>query len=234
MSNRQALLVCLALFALLLSHQPAKTRQSRTDNSGRPELGAETSRSPLPPAPPIRENFDGRPQLSLFPRLGDFRPEEDDRERLPYWRNYLLHLQKISGVTAPDSATGNRVFSFRNIKGLAAVGYFSPLKVSAGTTYRVAFKIKAELPEGGSAGVGIIEFDRFLWLAEQYPQSLDDQHRTGVHAGFKLSASSDWIERSFTFTTGPDSGMIHLTLFREGAANRQPVLLDDISIEKME
>lgn len=189
---------------------------------------------PLPPTPPLRETFEGQPQLSLFPRLGDYRPENDDEERLPYWHTYLEHLRKTSGVVRTDSDGVNQVFSFRGIKGVDSVGFFSPVAVKPNTSYQVSFDIKVELPAGSSTGIGIIEFDQFLWRTEQYPQSIDGQHRTGTHAGVRLSSSNNDTEQRFTFTTGPETGMIHLILFREGQADREPVLLDNLAIEKLE
>ncbi len=52
-----------------------------------------------PPAPPIFEDFEGMPQLSLFPRAGDYRPEDGD-EKLPYWATFIDHLRRTSGVVA--------------------------------------------------------------------------------------------------------------------------------------
>ena len=50
-----------------------------------------------PPRPPIFEDFQGAPQLTLFPRAGDFRPEEGS-DRLPYWNTFIEHLIKVTGV----------------------------------------------------------------------------------------------------------------------------------------
>ena len=233
MNNRQVILISLALFAVLLSHQPEL--QAKTASPVRQTTSAAGSNQPqaIPPRPPIHENFDGRPQLSLFPRLGDFKPEEFDQNRLPYWRSYLAHLQKVTGVTSKEAGGGNQSFAFRTIKGISSVGYFSPLAVEPNTVYKVAAQIKVELPKGGSAGIGVIGFDQFLWRGEQFTQTLDNKHRTETHAGVKLTESCDWTEQMFTFTTGPDTKMVHLVLFREGTANRKPMLLDDISIEKV-
>lgn len=40
---------------------------------------------PAPPTPPLREDFEGAPRLSLFPRLGDYRPADEDTEQLALW-----------------------------------------------------------------------------------------------------------------------------------------------------
>jgi len=183
-----------------------------------------------PPATPVVESFEGAPQLSLFARLGDYRPEDDDSVALPFWRTYVEHLVKISGVAVVDDG-GNRAFALRGIKGLDSVGFFSPLAISPDTAYEVSFRARTRLPEGGTAGVGVLEYDRFLWISEQYAETLDRQHRRGMHAGVVLSGGNDWERHAFRFTTGADTGMIHLILFREGAAGRDPVFFDDIRIE---
>lgn len=183
-----------------------------------------------PPAPPVFESFDGTPQLSLFARLGDYRPEDGDSVALPFWRTYVEHLVKISGVAVVDGG-GNRAFALRGIKGLDSVGFFSPLAVSPETTYEVSFRARTWLPEGGTAGVGVLEYDRFLWISEQYAETLDRQHRRGMHAGVVLGGVNEWERHAFRFTTGADTGMIHLILFREGAVEREPVFFDDIRIE---
>lgn len=188
-----------------------------------------------PPAPPITENFDGEPQLSLFPRAGAFRPEDDDSEGLSYWKTFLDHLLKTSGIAGGAGRDGGRAWSLRSIKGLDSVGFFSPLAVEPETTYRLTFAIKGELPEGGEAGVGVLEFDRFLWIGDQFTETMVREHQTGSHEGVRLRGKrEEWQEESFTFTTSAATGMVHLILFREGEAGRPPVFFDDIRIAKLE
>lgn len=183
----------------------------------------------VPPAPPLLESFDREPVLSLFPRVGGYRPEEGD-ETFPYWVTFIDHLTRISGVAQPPR-TGNRAWNFRSINTLDSVGWFSPVAVQPGTAYTVSFKLKAELPAGGTAGVGILEFDKFLWVGEQYPESLVKQHARGAQPGLRLTGNPDFEPRSFTFTTGPDTRMVHLVLFREGTHSRNAIFFDDISIK---
>lgn len=215
---------------LLLACQPDDER-SRSKPRG-PSRQAALQGPPRPPEPPIFETFDGAPQLSLFARLGDYRPESDDSIALPFWQTYLEHLLKTSGVV-PVDGSGNRAFALRAIKGLDSVGFFSPLAVTADTSYEVRFLARTTLPDGGTAGIGILEFDEFLWVGEQYPQSLDDQHRRGEQAGVTLDGTNDWTAQTFRFTTGPDTGMIHLILFRDGTPSREPVFFDDIEIQRI-
>ncbi len=233
-----------ALAALLIfgCQSERATDGSRGDPAGRPDITApdrpavsaqEKSQppEPVPPAPPLVETFDARPQLSLFPRIGDFRPEESDEVRLPFWRTYLEHLLKTSGVVAVDT-NGDRAYAFRSIRGIDSVGFFAPLEVMPATTYRVSFRIKTDLPEGGSAGLGIIEYDEFLWVGEQYPESLDSIHRSGEHPGVRVTGRQEWTEQTFTFTTGFNTRMVHLVLFREGTPDRNQVLVDDVAIRR--
>ena len=183
---------------------------------------------PAPPTPPLLESFDREPVLSLFPRAGDYRPEEKD-ERIPYWATFIDHLVKISGVVQ-NPETGNRAWSFRGINTIDSVGWFSPVAVQPNTGYTVSFRLKADLPADGVAGIGILEFDEFLWVGEQYPESLVKQHIRGAQPGLRLTGTPDFEPRSFTFTTGPETRMIHLVLFREGTHSRNGVLFDDIAI----
>jgi len=186
---------------------------------------------PLPPAPPLSETFDAAPQLSLFPRVSAFRPEDDDKEGLSYWGTFIDHLLRTSGVAEKSGRDGSRSWAIRSLKGVDSIAFFSPLEVKPQTTYRVSFALKGELPEAASAGIGILEFDEFLWLGEQYPESLLRQHQTGALEGVRLQGKQQWQEHSFTFTTSPKTRMIHLVLFREGAEDRKhPVLFDDIRI----
>lgn len=228
MSNRLALLISLALCALLLSYEfTDKERPPQVPAAEAPQVDEQAA--PQPPAAPLMEDFEGKPQLSLFPRLGSYRPEQDS-DKLPFWNSYILHLQKTSGVLRNEQS-GNQFFTFRTIRGLDSVGFFSPLAVSPNTRYQVSLRLSVDLPPGGSAGVGVIEYDQFYWLAEQYPESFDQLHRTGNHTGIRLTESAAWQKLSFRFTTGPETHMIHLVLFREGEANRAPVLVDDIALQ---
>ncbi len=180
------------------------------------------------PRPPVFENFQGTPQLSLFPRAGDFRPA-DGSDRLPYWSTFIEHLVKVTGV-AEEQVTGSRAWVFRSIKSIDSLGYFSPLGVEPQTAYQVSFTLAAELAEGASAGIGILEFNEFLWIPGQYTEETFKQHFRGSHEGKRLTGTSK-EEHTFTFTTGPETRMIHLVLFREGTHDRNSVMFDDIKIE---
>lgn len=181
-----------------------------------------------PPKPPILEDFQGPPQLTLFPRVGDFRPAEDS-DRLPYWNTFIDHLVKVTGV-AEDQGSGSRGWVFRSIKSIDSVGYFSPLAVAPQTEYTVSFSLIAELIKGASAGIGIIEFNQFLWIPGQYTEETFKQHFRGSIEGKRLTDTIKG-EHSFTFTTGPETRMIHIVLFREGAHDRNSLMFDNIKIE---
>lgn len=182
------------------------------------------------PSPPVFEDFQGEPQLSLFPRVGDFRPA-DDSDRLPYWQTFIEHLIKVTGV-AEEAASGSRGWAFRSINTIDSVGFFSPLAVEPQTAYKVSFKLKADLSEGASAGIGILEFNEFLWVPAQYTEEMYVQHFRGSHEGQRLTGETN-DEYTFTFTTGPETKMIHVVLFREGEHDRNNLLFDDIGIEKV-
>ncbi len=185
-----------------------------------------------PPSPPLFEDFEGAPKLSLFPRIGDYRPEKDDEVVLPFYDTYLEHLVRTAGVVGrPD---GGRAFLMRSVAKLESVGFFSPVAVEPNTRYRISARFKTDLPEGGRAGLGILEFDQFLWVAEQYPKSLVEQHQTAMQQGLELTGALDWQPQSFEITTGPRTRMIHLIFYREGIEDRSPVLLDDIEIVVVE
>jgi hypothetical protein len=191
---------------------------------------AETSASTAtktPPTPPVSEDFQGEPQLSLFPRAGDFRPADDD-ERLPFWATFIDHLTRMTGV-AEDKTSGNRAWLFRAIDTIDSVGYFAPLAVEPSTTYEVSFKLNTELPDAASAGIGILEFDEFLWLPEQYTEATFKEHFRASQEGLRLTGTVKG-SHAFSFTTGPDTGMIHLTLFRDGPQDNKGLLFDDIKI----
>ena len=183
-----------------------------------------------PPKPPIFEDFQGPPQLSLFPRAGDFRPE-DDSDRLPYWNTFIEHLIKVTGV-AEDQPTGNRAWAFRGIKTIDSVGFFSPLAVEPQSTYKISFKLTTELPEEASAGIGILEFNEFLWIPAQYTEELFQKHYRGIHEGIRVTGTTA-DQHTFTVTTGPETHMIHIVLFREGAHDRNNLLFDDIAVDEV-
>jgi hypothetical protein len=183
-----------------------------------------------PPSPPVFEDFQGEPQISLFPRAGDFRPA-DDSDRLPYWKTFIEHLIKVTGV-AEDQSTGRRGWTFRSINTIDSVGFFSPLGVEPQTEYQVSFKLTAKLTEGASAGIGILEFNEFLWVPAQYTEEMYTKHFRGSQEGQRLTGVADG-DYTFTFTTGPETKMIHIVLFREGTHDRNAVMFDDINIARV-
>jgi len=184
----------------------------------------------IPPQPPIYEDFQGQPQLSLFPRAGDFRPA-DDSDKLPFWKTFIEHLVKVTGVVV-DQTSEDRAWVFRGINTIDSVGFFSPLAVTPLTTYEVSFRITTDLAEGASAGIGIIEFDEFLWIADQFTEEIHNKHAIGAKDGKRLNGVNQRSEQTFTFTTSPMTKMIHLVLFREGTHDRNNVVFDEIRIEE--
>ncbi len=203
---------------------PAQDKESEEEQAKANQANQE------PPTPPIFEDFQGEPQLSLFPRAGNFRPA-DDSDRLPYWKTFIEHLIKVTGVVEENSS-GSRGWTFRGINTIDSVGFFSPLAVEPETTYRVSFKLTADLTEGASAGIGILEFNEFLWVPAQYTEEMYRQHFLGSQEGQRLTGKVEG-ERRFSFTTGPETKMIHLVLFREGPHDRNNLMFDDIGLEKV-
>ena len=205
--------------------ETAKKDQAATSNA------EESVEQPVPPRPPLFEDFQGEPQLTLFPRAGDFRPA-DDSDNLPYWATFIEHLVQVSGL-AEEKTTGNRAWRFRSINTIDSVAFFSPIAVDPQTTYQVSFTLMGTLPEEASAGAGILEFNEFLWVGEQYTEEIFQKHFRSSREGVRLSGTMEGTQ-SFTFTTGADSRMVHLILFREGPHDRNSVMFDNIRIEAIE
>jgi len=184
---------------------------------------------PTPPQPPISENFEGQPQLSLFPRIGDVRPEESTEE-FRFWTSFIDHLNRTSGIAADNRPDSKRCWSLRSIGDLESVAFFAPLAVEPSTRYRISAQLKTNLPEGAAAGLGIIEFREFLWIGEQFTAAQMQQYGLRTTQGARLTGKNDWTEAAFDFETGPETRMVHLLLFRDGAKDREPVFFDDIAI----
>lgn len=190
---------------------------------------AESVKNQTPPTPPIVESFEKEPQLSLFPRAGDYRPERES-ERYPYWNTFIEHIIKTSGPIKNETEDNKLSWALRGIKTIDSVGFFSPLAVQPATRYQISFRIKTELVDGASAGIGILEFSEFLWIGDQFTKAQMEKYSIGSKEGIRLTGTRDWEEQTFTLTTGAQTNMIHLIFFREGEHDRKPVLLDDISV----
>ncbi|HAD03438.1 MAG: hypothetical protein A2005_02255 [Desulfuromonadales bacterium GWC2_61_20] len=185
------------------------------------------------PGPPVRETFDGEPQLSLFPRTGSYRPEDDDKDGSSYWIAFIDHILRTSGMRPGAGRDGSKGWEIHGIKGLESVAFFAPLGVKPATTYRISFDFQGELPKGASAGLGALEFDKFLWIGDQFPKSLVEQHQTAHYPGVTLKGKNPWKSHAFTVTTSARGAMLHLILFRDGPMDRQkPVFFDNIVIEE--
>lgn len=225
----------LAFFILLLSIASGCDRGAVAPPSSGQASTAPATDPDRPPTPPLYEDFEGAPQLSLFPRIGDYRPAEAEEERLRYWKTYLQHVTKTSGplVLPPPQQQAGRVFALRSVAKLDSVGFFSPLEVQPDRSYLVSLKIQSELSPKAVFGIGVLEFDQFLWIGEQYTEELVNQHQTGIQAGLELRGQHPWQQRQFRFTTGPNTGMVHLVFYREGEEDRKPVLLDEIRVEPL-
>ena len=219
------LALALTLGACESKQEPPAEEPPATADSQPPE------EPPPPPTPPIFETFQEKPVLSLFPRAGDYRPAQDS-ENFAYWVTFIDHLSRTSGLVESKDERANRAWAFRSIDTIDSVGYFSPLAVEPATRYRVSFRLQTDLPEGASAGVGILEFDEFLWIGEQFSEEEVEEHQRDARDGMRLSGSVRLDDvQSFEFVTGPETRMIHLVLFREGPHNRTPLIFDDIRVE---
>ena len=206
--------------------------EKTTPAASAPNDAAQETTDLIPPTPPLTETFEAAPQLSLFPRAGDFRPEETE-ERFPYWKTFIEHIIKTSGPANIERDNSKLCWALRGIKTIDSVGFFSPLAVQPGTSYQVSLQIKTELAEGASTGVGVLEFSEFLWIGNQFTEAEATQYGTGSQEGIRLTGTRDWEEQTFSFTTGPQTNMIHLVFFREGEHDRNPILFDDISIKPL-
>jgi len=187
------------------------------------------SASPTPPTPPIGENFESVPQLSFFPRLGDFRPEQDE-EGYPYWNSFIEHIVKTSGLISDPDGGSRRCWSLRGVGNLESIGFFTPLAVEPGQRYRVSARMRTQFTNTATAGIGVLEFREFLWIGEQFSAALMQEYALGASEGTRLTGIHPWQKVSFDFTTSPETRMIHLVLFREGPMDRNPALFDDIAI----
>lgn len=225
------------LLLILLSACNKGQESSVATTSSTPTDSASAASADIPPPPPtapLRETFDGEPQLSLFPRTGAFRPEQEQAEAMGYWASFIDHIMRTSGVVQKAGKDGSNSWTIRGIKGLDSIAFFSPLGVKPATTYRVSFDFKGELPKGASGGVGVLEFDQFLWIADQFTEKLIREHQTAAHPGKSLTGNQEWKTHTFTFTTAPNTGMIHLVLFRDGVMDREkPVWFDNLAIEEV-
>jgi hypothetical protein len=214
--------------------QPATMQNSAALNPEPPALSNSTTLPDEverePPRPPLKEDFQGAPKMSLFPRVVDYQPEKGD-EAFGYWKTFIDHLIKITRVVE-NKSDGNRAWSFRSIDTIESLGYFAPVAVTPETDYSVSFDLKADLPEGASAGIGILEFDEFLWIGEQYTEDVYVKHFRNIHDGQRLTGLVDGTY-SFDFRTGGETRMIHIVLFRDGTHERKSLLFDNIEIKEL-
>ena len=217
--------------------EPDKATISQTTETAKEEITepAKEEVETSPPTPPLFENFQASPQLSLFPRAGAFRPDDDDEKGLAFWRTYIDHLIRTSGpIKTDEKEDANVVFGLRAVKGIDSVGVFSPLSVTPNTTYQVSANISCDLVEGATAGIGLLEFDLFMWIGSQYTEVIAKDHQVGSQTGVTLTGQVKDQEQKFTFTTGPNTEMIHLLFFRDGEHDRNPVTIDNVEIKAAE
>lgn len=231
---RTALILLTTLCLLIL---PGCQTEEQVTDTQKPATGADNQPPTVneveaqePPKPPIMEDFDGKPKMSLFPRiLDDYRPEDSATEGVDNWRTFLAHLKRVSGP-AMSSEAGNRGWQFHSVNTIDSVGYFSPLAVDPDSTYQVKFRIKTDLADGATAGIKVLEFSKFQWLGEQYPESLYRSIFVDQQAAPALTGQQDWTEQSFDFKVGPQTRMIHLVLYRQGPHDTNDVMFDDLYV----
>ena len=191
----------------------------------------EATNKPKPPTPPLAENFDGDPQLSIFPRVGKARPDPADSQQTGIWAAYIDHLLRTSAVAPREPGSPDRALTFKGFQGIESLGFFSPLAVVPGTRYTVSFSARGELGDSAGAGIGLLEYREFLWIGQQFTEEELGKYLTGTNTGARMQSSNDWQDYQFSFTAGPDTRMIHLIFYLDGENDNRPVFFDNIRIE---
>ena len=228
-------LLCLSGFACKSDEKatpllaPGAPQEEQAAGKGQ-EMKA-TDAEATPPGIPVSESFDREPQLSLFARVAAYRPADNDSEGLGFWTTYIDHIQRTSGMRPKSGRDESNGWIIHGIKGVSSVSFFAPLAVKPATRYHVTFDFKGNLPQEASAGVGVLEFKKFLWVGEQFTEELSKEYQSGSFAGITLKNKNEWKQHSFDFTTSPQAGMIHLILHRDGVMDREkPVFFDNIAV----
>jgi hypothetical protein len=180
----------------------------------------------------ISEDFEQEPKLSFFPRVGVYRPEDDDTKNLQYWRTYINHIEKTSGVVEGFGKDGGRILGLRSINGAPTLGLFAPLEVSASTDYNISFTCRSKLPEGARAGLRIYEFDSFVMQPSQLSMSQLEDHLVDLQSEAVITGQHEWDRMTLNFTTGDKTRMVHIYFFREGTHDRLPTMIDNITIKE--
>ena len=221
------LLLCLSCFACKSEEKTAPLLPAVDKEQGAIAPEAE----PTPPGVPVTETFEREPQLSLFARVASYRPADDDSEAVGLWTTENDHMQRISGMRPRSGRDNSNGWAMHGIKGMSSVAFFAPLAVKPATRYHVSFDFKGELPRDARAGISALEFKEFLWIGEQFTETLSKKYQSGSFPGITVKNKSDWQNYSFDFTTSPQAGMIHLVLYRDGNMDKeQPVFFDNIAI----
>lgn len=237
------LLLCLSLCACRSEKEgPASPavvspQQNSSPPSAMPASNAGTptpSNEPTPPGIPVTETFDREPQLNLFPRVAAYRPADDDSKGLSFWNSYLEHVLRTSGMRPGSGRNRSNGWVLHGISGLDSISFFAPLKVNPSAHYKVTFDFKGEIPKGGSAGIGVLEFKEFLWVDEQFTEAMCKEFQTGAYPGKMIQTGGEWKTYTFDFTVSPQAGMIHLIFYRDGVMQREkPVVFDNISVTEI-
>ncbi|AMV73336.1 hypothetical protein JCM30471_17390 [Desulfuromonas carbonis] len=190
-----------------------------------------TTATPRPPAPPLAETFDGEPQLSIFPRVGEVRPDPADGQQAGIWAAYIDHLLRTSAIVPEAEGSKDRALTFKGFQGVESLGFFAPLAVTPATRYTISFDCRGDLAEGVKAGIGVLEYREFLWIGEQFTRSENEKYLVGRQEGAQVQSSKAMQQYQFSFLTGPETRMIHLVLYLDGANGKNQVFFDDIEVE---
>ncbi len=231
-------IVTAVTIVLCLSCFSCKSEEKAVELSPAAAKGTEAARAeaePTPPAIPVTETFEREPQFSLFARVGAYRPTDDDSESLGVWTTDIDHIQRTSGMRPESGRDNSHGWVIHGIKEMSSISFFAPLAVKPATRYHVSFDFKGELPKGGGAGISVLEYTEFLWIGEQFTEVLSKKYQCGSFSGKGVKSRRDWQNYSFSFTTPPQAGMIHLILYRDGNMDSEkPVFFDNIAITEVQ
>lgn len=180
----------------------------------------------------LREDFEASPRLLLVPSVSGIQTG-DGSDAGALRAAYDLLFSRVSGVVAGMGLGGSAGLVLRGLPGADFAGFTIPHAVEPNARYRLAWSMQAGSMGAEAAAVVVEQFDTLDTTYGQFRRAFWKQHSLQHDTVATVTAAQAWTRHESAFSTTPRTRMVHVIVYRKGQPSPNPLLLDDIVLEKL-
>ncbi len=182
---------------------------------------------------PLQESFGKESPLVLSPKVGLFQPDDDDERGMIEWEALETLMESLSGVETGMGRDGGRALVIRSVPGIQDSAVSILLPVRGGKRYEIEFDYDASAECTISAGLGVLQFDRWKPTRWDFGREEYAEHEIGREFLFTAKNDAGWHRGRAAFTAAPDAKAADLRFLSQECPGGSWVV-DNLTIREKE